>query len=112
MHRRRGELLTQPVLHADESGQGENLAGSSTFTVIDQRLQSARAAAAGPNTAVPFIGDLPAEARAFQALVAADLEIEGVVAKRKASTYQPGVRSPDWLKIKRAGWQEGRVWRG
>ena len=27
--------------------------------------------------------------------------LEGVMAKRKASTYQPGVRSGDWLKIKR-----------
>lgn len=26
---------------------------------------------------------------------------EGIVAKRKASTYQPGV--PDWLKVKRKG---------
>jgi DNA ligase D-like protein (predicted ligase)/DNA ligase D-like protein (predicted 3'-phosphoesterase) len=26
--------------------------------------------------------------------------LEGIIAKRKASTYQPGVRSSDWLKIK------------
>jgi bifunctional non-homologous end joining protein LigD len=25
--------------------------------------------------------------------------LEGVVAKRRASTYQPGVRSPDWVKV-------------
>lgn len=30
------------------------------------------------------------------------LQLEGVVAKRAGSTYQPG-RSPDWLKIKRPG---------
>lgn len=65
-----------------------------------------------PKGGVLFVGELPAERRVFQALVGADLEIEGVVAKRKASTYQPGVRSPDWRKIKRAGWQEGRLWRG
>lgn len=29
------------------------------------------------------------------------LGIEGVMAKRLASTYQPGVRSPDWIKIKK-----------
>jgi DNA ligase D-like protein (predicted ligase) len=29
------------------------------------------------------------------------LGIEGVMAKRLASTYQPGVRSPDWVKIKK-----------
>jgi DNA ligase D-like protein (predicted ligase)/DNA ligase D-like protein (predicted 3'-phosphoesterase) len=27
-------------------------------------------------------------------------ELEGIIAKRKNSTYQPGTRSPDWLKIK------------
>jgi bifunctional non-homologous end joining protein LigD len=41
--------------------------------------------------------------------------LEGVMAKRKASTYQPGGRSPDWLKFKVVfdadvvivGWTEG-----
>jgi bifunctional non-homologous end joining protein LigD len=28
---------------------------------------------------------------------------EGVVLKRAASVYQPGVRSPDWVKVKRSG---------
>jgi bifunctional non-homologous end joining protein LigD len=60
---------------------------------------------------VLFVGDLPADAALFQAMVGAGLTIEGVVAKRRASTYQPGVRSPDWRKVKRPGWQEGRVWR-
>jgi len=32
--------------------------------------------------------------------------LEGVVAKRLASTYQPGRRTGDWLKIKRTGRQE------
>jgi bifunctional non-homologous end joining protein LigD len=27
-------------------------------------------------------------------------QLEGIIAKRKDSTYQPGARSPDWLKIK------------
>lgn len=31
------------------------------------------------------------------------LRLEGIVAKRKGSTYQPGARSRDWLKIKRPG---------
>jgi ATP-dependent DNA ligase len=31
------------------------------------------------------------------------LLLEGFVAKRRTSSYQPGVRSPDWLKIKRKG---------
>jgi DNA ligase D-like protein (predicted ligase) len=28
--------------------------------------------------------------------------LEGVMAKRSASTYQPGTRSPDWVKIKKS----------
>lgn len=39
------------------------------------------------------------------------LKLEGFVAKRKASIYRPGVRSPDWRKIKQPDWQEGRKWR-
>ena len=31
---------------------------------------------------------------------AVDLGMEGVVAKRRASTYQPGRRSRDWIKVK------------
>jgi bifunctional non-homologous end joining protein LigD len=46
--------------------------------------------------------------------------LEGIVAKRGDSRYQPGKRSPDWLKIKSwhsqsctiAGWVEGRGRRG
>ena len=32
---------------------------------------------------------------------ALQMGIEGVMAKRKDSIYQPGVRSPDWIKIKK-----------
>jgi bifunctional non-homologous end joining protein LigD len=31
---------------------------------------------------------------------ARQMQLEGVVAKRLDSTYQPGMRSPDWLKVK------------
>jgi bifunctional non-homologous end joining protein LigD len=31
------------------------------------------------------------------------LALEGLVAKRAASPYQPGVRSADWVKVKRKG---------
>jgi bifunctional non-homologous end joining protein LigD len=34
------------------------------------------------------------------------LELEGVVAKRKGSRYQPGRRSPDWRKIKLTNTQD------
>lgn len=63
-------------------------------------------------SAILFVGDLPADADLFRAMVGAGLQIEGVVAKRKDSTYQPGARSPAWRKIKRSGWQDGRIWRG
>jgi bifunctional non-homologous end joining protein LigD len=45
------------------------------------------------------------------AMVGVGLEIEGVMAKRRDSIYQPGVRSDSWRKIKRPGWRDGRVWR-
>ncbi|MGN5479548.1 ATP-dependent DNA ligase [Cupriavidus basilensis] len=31
------------------------------------------------------------------------LKLEGVVGKRIGSTYQDGIRSPDWIKVKRPG---------
>lgn len=37
-------------------------------------------------------------ARAYR--TAEDRQWEGIIAKRNDSTYQPGVRSPDWLKVK------------
>jgi bifunctional non-homologous end joining protein LigD len=37
----------------------------------------------------------------FQAVVA--MGLEGVVAKRRSSRYLPGVRTKDWLKVKRKG---------
>lgn len=47
---------------------------------------------------------------------ALDLSLEGVVAKRLTSTYRPGARSPDWVKVKNehtgdyvvGGWRPGR----
>jgi bifunctional non-homologous end joining protein LigD len=51
---------------------------------------------------VLVVGDLPAQAELFERAVE-PLLLEGFIAKRRISTYQPGVRSPDWLKIKRKG---------
>lgn len=59
---------------------------------------------------IVLVGDFPAEADLFPKL-AIGARLEGFVAKRLASPYLPGVRSRDWLKIKREGWQEGRTWR-
>jgi bifunctional non-homologous end joining protein LigD len=59
---------------------------------------------------IVVVGDLPADAALFDQVVLG-AKLEGFVAKRLASPYQPGVISRDWLKVKRPGWQEGRTWR-
>jgi bifunctional non-homologous end joining protein LigD len=51
---------------------------------------------------VLVVGDLPAQAELFDRAVE-PLLLGGFVAKRRGSPYQPGVRSSDWLKIKRKG---------
>lgn len=71
-----------------------------------QRLQGLLEGVAG----TLFVGDLPANVPV--PIVGAGLQIEGVMSKRRASKYHPGVRSPDWAKIKRPGWDKGRRWRG
>jgi DNA ligase D-like protein (predicted ligase)/DNA ligase D-like protein (predicted 3'-phosphoesterase) len=44
---------------------------------------------------------IPVEGRGVEFYeAAASRGLEGVIAKRKSSTYQPGARSSDWLKIK------------
>jgi bifunctional non-homologous end joining protein LigD len=43
--------------------------------------------------------------------MALQLELEGVVAKRLDSPYQPGARSLDWLKIKRPGSMPAELFR-
>jgi bifunctional non-homologous end joining protein LigD len=62
-------------------------------------------------TVPPSFGDGAATMQAAQ-----ELALEGVVAKRVGSTYRPGVRSPDWIKVKNdhtgeyviGGWRPGR----
>jgi bifunctional non-homologous end joining protein LigD len=66
---------------------------------------------AGPSWAVPPV--FTDGAATYQA--AAEHGLEGVVAKRLDSVYRPGVRSPDWIKVKReetddfvvGGWRPG-----
>lgn len=53
-----------------------------------------------PKRGVLFVQDFDADASLFPRFVLA-YELEGFVAKRRDSPYQPGVRSPDWKKIKR-----------
>ena len=59
----------------------------------------------GQNSIIRLSRDLPGSAAAIvQTLRAAG--IEGVVAKRRDSTYQPGERSSDWVKLKLEQQQE------
>jgi bifunctional non-homologous end joining protein LigD len=59
----------------------------------------------GQNSIIRCSRDLPGSAAAIvRALRAAG--IEGVVAKRRDSTYQPGERSNDWVKLKLEQQQE------
>jgi bifunctional non-homologous end joining protein LigD len=59
----------------------------------------------------PSFDDGPATVAASQ-----ENRLEGVVAKRLASTYRPGLRSPDWIKVKLeetaefviGGWRPGK----
>jgi bifunctional non-homologous end joining protein LigD len=52
-----------------------------------------------PHPMVRYASDVPADGRAFTQ-AAAERGLEGVVAKRRDSPYQPGRRSRDWLKVK------------
>ncbi|MEV0130809.1 non-homologous end-joining DNA ligase [Dactylosporangium sp. NPDC050688] len=66
----------------------------------------------GPRAVIPpSFDDGPATVAASR-----DNALEGVVAKRTASPYQPGLRSPDWVKVKLeescefvvGGWRPGK----
>ena len=39
----------------------------------------------------------------------AELDVEGVVAKRVDSPYRTGVRSGDWLKLETVDWKQGHA---
>jgi len=68
-----------------------------------------------PHPLVRYAAHVMGEGEAF-VRAAADRGLEGVVAKRRASHYEPGKRSRDWLKIKLrreqelvvAGWLPGK----
>jgi bifunctional non-homologous end joining protein LigD len=73
-----------------------------SLPLVERKARLAKLLAGLQKAAVLMVGDLPADAALFDQAVM-PLLLEGFVAKRKASTYQPGVRSPDWLKVKRRG---------
>lgn len=55
-----------------------------------------------PKRGVLYVQHFDADASLFRRFVLA-YGLEGFVAKLRDSPYQPGVRSPDWKKIKRKG---------
>jgi bifunctional non-homologous end joining protein LigD len=79
--------------------------------LVERKALLAELLAGVSKVAVMYVGHLDADANVFSAMVGVGLEIEGVMAKRRDSIYQPGVRSDSWRKIKRPGWRDGRVWR-
>lgn len=84
------------VLHLD----GRDLMGE---PLIKRRARLPKLV--GENATIRLSRDLPGSvADIVQTLRAAG--IEGVVAKRKRSTYQPGARSGDWVKLKLEQQQE------
>ena len=68
-----------------------------------------------PHPVVRYASHVVGEGEAF-VLAAAERGLEGIVAKRRASRYEPGKRSRDWLKVKLrreqemvvAGWLPGQ----
>jgi bifunctional non-homologous end joining protein LigD len=68
-----------------------------------------------PAEGIVYVDDVEREGEQFFAAVS-QRGIEGMVGKRADSTYQPGRRSPDWVKVKSwqtqscvvAGWTTGR----
>jgi bifunctional non-homologous end joining protein LigD len=85
---------------------GGNIMG---LPLTDRKACLAKMLAKVPKQVLLYVGDFSADEGLFNEVVLA-LKLEGFVAKRKASLYEPGQRSPDWRKMKRPGWLEGRAW--
>jgi bifunctional non-homologous end joining protein LigD len=81
---------------------GKKATTSETYDERRARLEAMALDAEGILTGQAY-RDVPG-ADVFEAASASGLE--GVVAKRRASTYRPGARSTDWLKIKAFKTQE------
>jgi len=81
---------------------------------LEERKEALRAALR-PHPTVRYAGHVIGEGQAFIA-AAREKELEGIVAKLRASVYEPGRRSRAWLKIKLrreqelvvAGWLPGK----
>lgn len=74
---------------------GVNIMG---LPLVERKARLSKLIANVPS--VLMVGDLPAEEHLFEQAMEPPL-LEDFVAKRRTSRYQPGVRSPDWLTLKR-----------
>ncbi len=76
--------------------KGKNIMEVSLFErkeIINEELQE--------DDLVSIIDYFPQEGETYYK-AAAKIGLEGIMGKREASTYQPGIRSSDWVKIKRS----------
>ncbi|WP_454735340.1 ATP-dependent DNA ligase [Cupriavidus necator] len=78
-------------------GKGMDLRGQP----LEQRKAALRKLIGPPAPGLLFVDSV--EDGAWLYGHALSLRLEGVVGKRSGSTYQDGVRSPDWVKVKRPG---------
>jgi bifunctional non-homologous end joining protein LigD len=92
-----------------------HLDGRSLLAVPLEQRKGALRRVLRPHSMVRYASHVVAEGEAF-VRAAAERGLEGVVAKRLASRYEPGRRSRDWLKVKLrreqelvvAGWLPGK----
>lgn len=68
---------------------------------VEKRKAALRKLLAGEPPGFLYVQDVEDGAWLYGA--ALKLGLEGIVGKRAGSTYQAGVRSPDWIKVKRPG---------
>jgi bifunctional non-homologous end joining protein LigD len=77
-------------------------------SIIGERLELRKARLATllsrKTQSVLYVGHFPAEhGRVLFEQAVHQLKLEGLVAKRLGSKYQPGERTEDWIKVKRPG---------
>lgn len=70
--------------------------------LVDRKKRLAKLLKPAPPSTM-FVSHFDGESVELFASAVIPLGLEGLVGKRKDSAYQPGVRSRDWLKIKRKG---------
>ena len=101
--RRRWYAGADPVVYCvfDLLAEGEVIRISEPLLKRKARLQ--QVLGARPLPAVLVVGHFEDSGRQIFEQAVHQLKLEGLVAKRADSPYRPGIRSPDWVKVKRKG---------